>query len=124
MTDHRRARDIHRQVNEHHLALPADQRAYHNDPLVHAHLHMLRNLLTAADDAMDNEGIDQRGRDRVIRTLICGQPDDDASSQAARADELVRLSQTPYTPTLGAIDPNAPHMTIETITQGDTHDDR
>lgn len=68
-----RRQEIHRLVNRHALATPPGRKAVHCDPLHHALIHQLRDLLTAVDLAMKIEGVSRESRDRVIHTLVYGE---------------------------------------------------
>lgn len=65
-----REREIDLCINEHYLATPAERDAYYHDPVKHAHIHMLRQTLTATDEAMETEGISEQVRDRIIYQLL------------------------------------------------------
>jgi hypothetical protein len=61
-------------VNERALTTPAERKAVHCDPLHNAQIRILRELLTATDLAMEIEGVSRESRDRVIHTIVFGEP--------------------------------------------------
>jgi hypothetical protein len=48
--------------------------AFRNDAHYYAQIHQLADMLTRVDQAMETEGISRRTRDRVVRTVLYGEP--------------------------------------------------
>ena len=73
---HLRTQWIDRLVNERALTTPAERKAYYDEPFHHNMIEHIRFLVKAAELAMEIEGIPRESRDRVIHTLIFGEPPD------------------------------------------------
>jgi hypothetical protein len=72
--------------------IPNAATAYRTEPVYHAQLqHMLR-LFEALDMVMEDEGIDEEKRTRIIRTLVYGAPDE-AQALARLADQEARIQE-------------------------------
>lgn len=65
-----REREIDRRISDRYLVTLAERDAYYHDPVHHAHIHTLRQMLTVADEAMETEGISEQVRDRIIYQLL------------------------------------------------------
>jgi hypothetical protein len=75
-----------------HVVRQGWRNAFLNDAQYHAEVHQLTRIFTMVDEAMENEDIPQRTRDRVIRACIFGTPDNvDAE---ARIDQRARALET------------------------------
>jgi hypothetical protein len=75
-----RSREIERRINERYLTAPTQRDAYHRDPLYHLNVKMLRQMLTATEEAMTAEGISEETRDRVTYRLLYGEPPESYAS--------------------------------------------
>lgn len=82
---------------------------FHNDPMYHAYLQMLRRALSECDTALAAAGRGEAYRRELINLVMSGPPDTDAALQriaehAARVDELSKQTGGPYlvTPPDGA----------------------
>jgi hypothetical protein len=75
------------------LSRSADaSQAYHQDAQYHWQITYLRRTLTAMDLVMQDEGIAEQVRDRILRTLVLGAPDEAAA--LARVEEMKRLAES------------------------------
>jgi hypothetical protein len=78
-----------------------DDRAARTDPQYNAQWRWMVRMLETADMAMEDEGIDPRSRERVIRTILYGAPDPAEADR--RIDEHLRLVEEMRTRPLGPI---------------------
>jgi hypothetical protein len=74
--------------------MPGASEAYRNDATYHAQFHFMRRVLTAVDMAMEDEGVPEATRVRVLRSAIYGAPDEwDAEQRIQQvSSEAVRLA--------------------------------
>lgn len=61
--------------------IPDADKAYMRDPQYHMQVRWMRRTFTALDLAMEDEGIPEQVRDRILRTLIHGAPDESEALQ-------------------------------------------
>jgi hypothetical protein len=65
------------------------------DPIYHFQWEHLRRVLETADMAMEDEGIPEESRSRVIRTILYGSPDEaDAIRRIAEWDQQIEALRT------------------------------
>jgi hypothetical protein len=76
-------------------------RADRDDPQYHWQWRWLVNMLEVVDMAMEDEGIDERSRERVIRTILYGAPDPIEADR--RIDEQRRMVDEMRSRPLGPI---------------------
>jgi len=69
--------------------IPEAAKAYHQDPYYHAQMVWMRRMLTTMDMAMEDEGVPETIRQRVVRVVIFGGPDEVAA--------LVRMEKAEHT---------------------------
>jgi hypothetical protein len=67
------------------------------DPLYSAQWHWMKHILDIADMAMEDGGISERSRSRVVRTILYGAPDEaDAELRTAERQKQVKwLTENP-----------------------------
>lgn len=71
MSDQERAEEI---IYRYLARMPDARTAYYKDPTYHAHIMLMRRLLSAVDMAMEDEGIEETTRIRVLRCVMYGVP--------------------------------------------------
>jgi hypothetical protein len=54
---------------------PGMREAFHTDPLQHAQVEWMRQILAAAERAMADEGVPDETRRRVINRIVWGEPE-------------------------------------------------
>jgi hypothetical protein len=59
--------------------IPQAAKAYHQDAYYHAQMVWMRRMLTTMDMAMEDEGVPEVIRQRVVRVVIFGGPDEVAA---------------------------------------------
>ncbi len=72
--------------------IPNAAAAYRNDPVYHAQLQHMRRLFEALDMVLEDEGIGEQARTRIIRTLVYGAPDE-AQALARIADQEAKVQE-------------------------------
>jgi hypothetical protein len=77
------------------------RRAYLEDPQHHWQMTWLRRMLDVIDMAMEDEGVDERSRERVIRTVLYGAPDPGEAER--RIDEQQKQIELLMTAPVGPI---------------------
>jgi hypothetical protein len=84
-----------------------DRRTYLEDPQNHWQWKWIRRMLDITDMAMEDEGVDEHSRERVIRTILYGAPDPlEAEQRIQRQQEMVeRLKTAPVGPIIVPTDP-------------------
>lgn len=71
------------------------------DPIYHFQWEHLRRVLETADMAMEDEGIAEESRSRVIRTILYGAPDEaDVERRIQEREQMVKLLADTRTPFL------------------------
>ncbi len=79
-----------------HLARTPDTRAaYHTDAEYHRQVHTLRHLLGLVDAVLEDEGIPERTRERVVRCVLYGTPD--PTDATLRIDARAAAARTAFT---------------------------
>jgi hypothetical protein len=68
-----RNQELQRQIST-LLLDPAKKKAYEQNPMTHAEISILRDLVQRTDQAMQAESIGKEVRDRVVHRLIFGEP--------------------------------------------------
>lgn len=66
-------RDIDRRISERYLAALSEQDVFTGYSMYRLNLKMIRQMLTATEEAMDAEGIPADVRDRIIYRLLYGE---------------------------------------------------
>jgi hypothetical protein len=68
---------------------PGMREVLHTDPVQHAHVELMRQMLDAADRAMADEGVPGEARRRVVNRMVWGEPEGriDARTQRREAQE-------------------------------------
>lgn len=81
--DHRLKRNqtIQQRISEGLLTDPKVSRLYMKHASVHAEVEMLREVLQRTDEAMQLEQIPQDVRDRIVHTVIYGEPAKDPRAE-------------------------------------------
>lgn len=107
MTTPDRYADLSHRVHQRYAAGNTfDRHAFDNDPVFRASIDMLRKMLTATDEALAAEGVDEATRDRVAYRLLYGDahhsypvPDsrEALTRMRARDKKLQRLLEQPPT---------------------------
>lgn len=78
--------------------MPGAKEAHALDPQYHAQISLLRRMLSVADMVMEDEGVPEEIRLRVIRTIMYGSPDEGAAErQQATHTKLVAAMETSTT---------------------------
>lgn len=77
--------------------IPDARRAYSNDPQYHAQIAWMRRAFAAFDLAMEDEGIPEQVRERILRTLLHGGPSEAEALQRMEAlrSQVENLSAAP-----------------------------
>lgn len=65
--------------------MPGAHHAYMNDPTTHYQVQLMDAILATVDMAMEDEGVPEDARQRIIRTVVYGSPNP--------ADAEVRIAQ-------------------------------
>jgi hypothetical protein len=92
------AADVDKLINQWLYRMPDAAQAYRHDAMYHAQIKWLRRLMVAADMAMEAEGVPEQARDRVVRSLILGAPDE--SEALARTEQMEKAIADLTTSTL------------------------
>ncbi|WP_055588658.1 hypothetical protein [Peterkaempfera griseoplana] len=87
-------------INRYLDHMPGASGAYLQDPAYHRDVVFLRRALALADLAMEDQGVPAESRARVIRTVVCGSPNEDEAN--ARIEQhladVKRATQGPLHP--------------------------
>lgn len=77
--------------------IPGADRIRLSDPIAHFQTHYIDTMLTLADMAMEDEGIPEETRQRVIRTVVYGSPNPaDVELRIAQHEEnMARILNAP-----------------------------
>lgn len=67
------------------------EKAYQLDPWTHAHIKWLNRTIAMMDIAMDDEGIPEETRRRVLRTVVYGSADDPQVALDRMADQEEKI---------------------------------
>lgn len=76
-------------IDRYFARIPGAREAHTSDPVYRAQFTYMRRVLEMAEMAMEDEGIDEPTRARVIRTVVFGAPDEYASMERLRVNEQV-----------------------------------
>lgn len=92
MTDHiRQARERWSE------RMPGAYRAYMNDATHHYQVDLVDTILATVDMAMEDEGVPEAARQRIIRTVVYGSPNPaDAELRMAQNEETKREMRRGY----------------------------
>lgn len=95
-------------VDRYMRRIPGADSARALDPIYSAQFTFMERVLQIVDMAMEDEGVPERSRERVIRTVVCGAPDEYAAHQRmARNEKVVEWVKThPGPPPSGLLLPN------------------
>lgn len=72
MSSSQRRKEVDKHVIERYLGTAIGREAFKGDAQFYADVQRLRQLLTATEEAMAAEGVDERARDRVLYRLLYG----------------------------------------------------
>ena len=84
---------------------PGMRQALLHDPMQHALTQSMRQLLAAADRAMDDEDIPEEVRHRIVNRIVWGEPQGrvDVHAQMDRQGKAMAMSALPSAETLAAL---------------------
>jgi hypothetical protein len=75
-----RRSEIDRRISLRYLAELSQLDSFNGDSMYRLHVKMIRQMVTATEDAMETEGISEEVRDRIIYRLLYGEPPESYAS--------------------------------------------
>lgn len=88
----RRAREVDDLINRFLGRMPDAREANHTDPQYRWQITWLRRMLATMDLAMEDEGVPEHVRLRIIRTLVYGAPNE--AEALARVEQMKAHAET------------------------------